>query len=161
LLLGCAVAAHPHDALFKAAFQTPANAAALLRELLPTAIRDAIAWDTIQGEPASYIDTALADSHSDLLFSARLRTGLPASVLLLLEHQSTVDPEMLFRGMSYDVQIWKRFARTSLRCGYRRSSQLSSATPRKAGRCRARSATCSIRRRWRFTEWQHSFRGSR
>ena len=65
----------PHDALFKAAFEQPAHAAALLRELVPAALGALIAWDTLRGETGSFVDTALAYRHSDLVFSARLRTG--------------------------------------------------------------------------------------
>ena len=99
----------PHDALFKWAFETPEDAAALLRELLPAGIREAIAWDTLDHEPGSFIDRALSDRHNDLLFSARLRTGEPGLVFLLLEHQSTEDPAMPQRMLSYQSRIWDRF----------------------------------------------------
>jgi hypothetical protein len=101
--------ARPHDALFKAAFEDPADAAALLRALLPTAIREAIAWDSLDGEPGSFVDPALTDRHSDLLFSARLRTTAPAFIYVLLEHQSTPDPAMPLRTQSYQTRIWNRF----------------------------------------------------
>src|SRR4051812_38544168 len=87
----------PHDALFRSAFESPEAAAALLRELLPVPVRDAITWDTLHRESGSFIDVALADRHSDLLFSARLRAGrgkAKALLYLLLEHQSTADPTM-------------------------------------------------------------------
>ena len=100
--------ARPHDALFKAAFEAPAAAAALLRALLPAEVGDAIAWDTLSRDHASFVDGALVDSHSDLLFSARLRTGEPALLYFLLEHQSTGDPAMPLRGLSYQVRIWER-----------------------------------------------------
>lgn len=100
--------ARPHDALFKAAFEAPAAAAALLRALLPAEAGDAIAWDTLSRDNASFVDAALVDSHSDLLFSARLRTSATALIYLLLEHQSTGDPTMPLRGMSYQVRIWER-----------------------------------------------------
>ncbi|HEX8111065.1 MAG TPA: Rpn family recombination-promoting nuclease/putative transposase [Kofleriaceae bacterium] len=76
----------PHDALFKSAFEAPADAAALLRELLPVVLRELIAWDTLHGEPASFVDPALADLHSDLLYSAQLRTDPPELLHVLLEH---------------------------------------------------------------------------
>ncbi|HEX3764678.1 MAG TPA: Rpn family recombination-promoting nuclease/putative transposase [Kofleriaceae bacterium] len=101
--------ARPHDALFKSAFEAPAAATALLRALLPAAVRETIAWDSLGAETGSFIDSALADRHSDLLFSARLRTGEPALLYVLLEHQSTGDAEMPLRGLSYQVRIWERF----------------------------------------------------
>ena len=99
----------PHDALFKWAFEAPPDAAALLRELLPPAVRDAIVWESLDGASGSFIDGALADRHGDLLFAARLRTGPPNLVYLLLEHQSTDDPSMPLRVLSYQTRIWARF----------------------------------------------------
>jgi predicted transposase YdaD len=101
----------PHDALFKAAFEAPAGAAALLRELVPPAVRKAVAWKTLDGERGSFIDARLADRHSDLLFSAQLRTGEPELVYFLLEHQSTGDPAMPQRTLSYQSRIWDRFVK--------------------------------------------------
>ena len=101
--------ARPHDALFKSAFEAPASASALLREILPPALCEAITWDTVTGEPASFVDPALADHHSDLLFSARTRAGDPLLVHLLLEHQSTGDPAMPLRTLAYETRIWERF----------------------------------------------------
>ena len=99
----------PHDALFKAAFDAPASAAALLRELLPPAIRKAVVWKTLDHERGSFVDPTLADQHSDLLFSAQLRTGEPKLVYFLLEHQSSSDPQMPRRTLSYQSRIWDRF----------------------------------------------------
>jgi flagellar biosynthesis/type III secretory pathway protein FliH len=98
----------PHDALFKSAFEAPADAAALLRELLPIVLRELIAWDTLHGEPGSFVDPALADLHSDLLYSAQLRTDPPEPLHILIEHQSTADPGMPLRTLSYRTRIWNR-----------------------------------------------------
>lgn len=99
----------PHDALFKLAFASPAAAAALIRAAMPPEVGDAIAWDSLETEPASFIDVELADSHSDLLFTARLATGEPALVYLLLEHQSTGDLDMPLRMLEYQLRIWWRY----------------------------------------------------
>jgi hypothetical protein len=99
----------PHDALFKSAFEAPADAVALLRELLPTVLRELIAWDTLHGERGSFVDPSLADHHTDLLFSARLRTDAAELIHVLLEHQSTADPAMPLRTLSYRIQVWNRF----------------------------------------------------
>jgi hypothetical protein len=101
----------PHDALFKAALAAPRHAAALLRALLPAEVSAAIAWDTLERDSASSIDAALVDRHGDLQFKARLPSGEPALLILLLEHQSTEDPAMPLRGLSYQVQAWERFRR--------------------------------------------------
>jgi len=100
-----------HDALFKTAFEAPADAAALLRELVPAAVQAAVAWETLDHEDGSFVDDTLADHHSDRLFSARLRAGPAERVYFLLEHQSTGDPTMPLRVLSYQVRIWDRFVK--------------------------------------------------
>ena len=99
----------PHDALFTSAFEPPAHTAALLRELLPAEIRDLIAWDTLRRDAGTFVDPTLADHHSDLVFSARLRIDDAAPIFALLEHQSTADPAMPLRTLSYQTRIWSRF----------------------------------------------------
>jgi hypothetical protein len=101
--------ARPHDALFKSAFETPAHAAALLRKLVPAALGELIAWDTLNSETGSFVDPRLSDRHSDLVFSVRLHTVTPSLAYVLLEHQSTRDPTMPLRTASYEVRIWHRF----------------------------------------------------
>jgi predicted transposase YdaD len=103
------MSAHPHDALFRWAFEAPPDAAELLRGLVPPAVRDSIAWDTLGGASGSFVDLAHGDRHNDLLFAAQLRAEEPASAFLLLEHQSTVDPALPLRVLSYQTRIWARF----------------------------------------------------
>jgi hypothetical protein len=105
------VTSRPHDALFKAAFEDPSAAAALLRELLPPDLRDAIAWHTLSSERGSFIAPRLADHHTDLLFRARFRSGYPGGVVFLLEHQSTVVAAMPQRVLSCQLRIWERCRR--------------------------------------------------
>jgi hypothetical protein len=71
-------ASSPH-ALFKSAFEAPGSAAALVRPLVPAAIRDAICWDTMTSERGSFVDAVLAEHHGDLVFSARLRGSTRAA----------------------------------------------------------------------------------
>jgi predicted transposase/invertase (TIGR01784 family) len=114
------MATRPHDALFKSAFEAPVAAAALLRELLPAAIRAAVVWSTLDCEGGSFVDIRRADRHSDLLFSARLRSGEPRQMYFLLEHQSTSHPAMPQRMLSYQSRIWDRAVKEHPRCGLHR-----------------------------------------
>lgn len=101
----------PHDALFKSVFQQPENAAAELQHVLPAEHVSAIDWSTLKLEPGSFVDEKLADQHSDLLFSVTARaSGERVLVYLLFEHQSTSEPKMALRLLSYMVSIWERFA---------------------------------------------------
>jgi predicted transposase YdaD len=100
----------PHDSLFKAAFESPAHAAALFRQMLPAELVEVIDWDTIQREVGSFVDPELASRHTDLLFSVRLRGGGARVLLyLLVEHQSTNDPSMPLRLLVYLVRIWEAY----------------------------------------------------
>jgi predicted transposase/invertase (TIGR01784 family) len=97
----------PHDALFKAAFEHPDHAGSLLRSLLPESIAHAIDWKTLTHQPGSFIDPDLADTHSDLLFSARLGTH-QVHLYVLFEHLSTLHPEEPRRVLRYLDGAWER-----------------------------------------------------
>lgn len=102
---------HPHNRLFWAAMERPAHAAALLRDLVPDSLGALIDWDTLHGETGSFIDPALAARHSDLVFSARLRTETESFAYAILEHQSTSDRTMPLRTLTYEVRIWNRICK--------------------------------------------------
>ena len=109
LLFDDGMTTKPHDALFKATFETPEHATGIFRALLPAAVCDAVVWETMMRESGSFIDPELADSHSDLLFSVRLYGDDDrAPVYLLLEHQSSNDEDMPLRLLAYLVRIWER-----------------------------------------------------
>ena len=103
-----APAPQPHDALFKAAFETPSHARALLIELLPPSIVAAIDWTSLTRESGSFIDPELRSRHGDLLFSVQL-AGRPETIYVLLEHQSEVDRKLALRVADYLVRVWKRY----------------------------------------------------
>ena len=69
-------------------------------------------------EPAFFIflgDEALKARHTDLLFKAQARDGSKrgAFVYLLFEHQSTEQPQMVFRLYCYMANIWRRHMETT------------------------------------------------
>jgi len=78
---------------------------------MPPSLQAVVAWETLDGERGSFVDAMLADRHSDLLFSSRLRADPTEVVNFLLEHQSTNDPTMPLRALSYQVRIWGRFVK--------------------------------------------------
>lgn len=99
----------PHDKLFKRIFTNPKYAEEELTELLSPPLAAAIDWSTLKREPGSYVDEALADTHSDLVFSARAGRE-DVLVFVLFEHQSTNDDWMALRLLSYMVKLWTGFA---------------------------------------------------
>jgi hypothetical protein len=102
-------ASTPHDALFKAAFSKPRHARGLLRALVPEPLGRRIAWATLRLESGIAVgDEELDEQRMDLVYSAR--AGRRRVLLYVLaEHQSTVDPWMAFRLLSYLMAIWKRY----------------------------------------------------
>jgi Putative transposase, YhgA-like len=98
----------PHDALVRSAFEAPAHAAALLYELVPLAVRKAIAWETLESASGSFVDAEFTYHHSDLVFRAQQAADASEHVYFLLEHQSSSHPMMPLRGLTYQNKIWNR-----------------------------------------------------
>ncbi len=104
--LACAaVTAAPHDALFKAAFSQVEHAAEELRCVLPTSLLARMDLASLALAAGSFVDEALRESHTDLLYSLRL-DGRDARIYILFEHQSTPDPWMPLRLLRYMLRIW-------------------------------------------------------
>ena len=101
---------HPHDALFRAAFTAPDQAAELLCAFLPQALVDAIDWQALEHVPASFVDGELRDHHADLLFRT-VADGRRVLVYLLLEHKSADDRWTALQLLRYVVRIWERCRR--------------------------------------------------
>jgi predicted transposase/invertase (TIGR01784 family) len=101
-----AMAGNVHDALFKYTFSQVENAASMFRFLLPAALVKRIDFSTLALCPGSFVDEALSQRHSDLLFSAKI-AGRDAFIYVLFEHQSSFDPLMPFRLLLYVVRVWE------------------------------------------------------
>ena len=103
--------AQPHDNLFRAVFGESAEAAGLLRAHLPQAVANGLQWSTLTVEESDFVDPELRATESDLLYSIQRRTGAPAWLYVLLEHQSTADSKerwMRLRLLRYCCRIWER-----------------------------------------------------
>lgn len=102
--------AHPHDGLFRYAFGRPEHAAGELAFALGEDIAQRIEWTTLELVAGSYVDEALRQSESDLLYSVRLG-GHETLIYVLFEHQSSNDPWMPLRLLGYMHAIWARWVR--------------------------------------------------
>jgi len=99
----------PNDKLLKATFSAPENARAFFENHLPKELAAALDWTSLALEPCSFIDPQLTSSESDLLFHVKIRQS-DVFLYLLFEHQSSEDPRMALRLLSYILRIWERFA---------------------------------------------------
>ncbi len=98
---------HPHDRLFRAVFSDAAETASLLRSALPRDVSDKVHWDSLRLIDGTFIDDALRESETDLLFEAGYGDKIyPVRLYLLFEHQSTPDAWMRFRLLKYCCRIW-------------------------------------------------------
>jgi predicted transposase YdaD len=83
----------PHDALFKTIFSQPEHAAGELRLALPPSLVAHIDFATLTLRPGSFVDEALRERSTDLLFSVQLAGRYQR------EEQGRGDPEAaLARG---------------------------------------------------------------
>lgn len=100
---------HPHDRLFRAVFSKAEEATGFLREVLPEEVARHVDWKSLRLVDGTFIDAALRESESDLLYEAGLGDGRERLRLhLLFEHQSTPDRWMRFRLLKYCCRIWDR-----------------------------------------------------
>lgn len=97
--------------LFKFAFSNPETAAGELSSVLSPAIVEQLDLRRLAVCPGSFVDQDLAQRHSDLLYSVPATAGTDAFVYVLFEDQSTVDPTMPFRLLTYVVRIWDKHLR--------------------------------------------------
>ena len=74
---------------------------------LPAALAERLDWSTLKLAETSFVDEALQESESDLLYTIQVaETAEPAYLYLLFEHQSKPDPWMRFRLLKYMCRIW-------------------------------------------------------
>jgi predicted transposase/invertase (TIGR01784 family) len=98
---------HPHDKLFRTVFADTEEAASFLRQHLPADLAERVAWPTLTLVETSFVDEALRESESDLLYTVQMKeSGEKAFLYLLFEHQSKPDPWMRFRLLKYMCRIW-------------------------------------------------------
>jgi predicted transposase/invertase (TIGR01784 family) len=97
-----------HDALVKQGFANPKYAAEALRAILPKELVTALDFEHLKVETGSFVDKALEQSHSDLLFSVPV-AGEPALIYVLFEHMSRRDRRLSLRLLRYVLRILERF----------------------------------------------------
>jgi hypothetical protein len=98
----------PHDALVRAILGQPCHAAEELRAMLPPEVVAELCLDTLAPVDGAFIDAALDESNADLLFTVALRCSEGRRAYVLIEHQSTFDPDMAGRLFDYQARIWER-----------------------------------------------------
>ncbi len=79
-------------------------------EHLPANIKKQLDLETLELQPGTFVDKALQQSESDMLFKVKFRDKYDwAFLYILAEHQSSVDALMPFRLWQYIIAIWNEF----------------------------------------------------
>ena len=97
-----------HDKFFRKAMQLPKVNQAFIKCFLPKEILNNIDIKTLKKEKTTYIDEALRERISDVVFTCKYRNK-PAYFIPLVEHQSTNDPLMSYRVHQYMMAIFSEF----------------------------------------------------
>ncbi len=97
---------NPHDKFFKDIWSRPDVAWDFLLNYLPPPIAARLVPGSLQLQKDSFVDAALQEHFSDLLYLVQLQGGGEALVYFLLEHKSHPDAGTPFQLLKYMVQIW-------------------------------------------------------
>ena len=99
-----------HDETYKKLFAFPRMVEDLLRSLLPGAWLDEIDFSTLQKLSAEYVGDELRKRRGDTVWRVRLHRSW-LHVLVLLEFQSTDDPDMALRILEYTAMLYRELGR--------------------------------------------------
>ena len=102
---------NPHDKFFKETLSKEDVARDFVNHYLPKELRDFLDISSLRVSKDTFIDKALREHFSDLLYRINLKQGGPAYVYLLFEHKSFSDPLTGFQVLRYMVRIWERFTK--------------------------------------------------
>ncbi len=99
--------ASPHDTLFKETFSRPAQAAALLRHVLPADVSASMRWDRLELQDSS-VRVPWGELRADLLYRMPAPSPSLPSAFFLLEHKSRPDAATCYQLSKYVHAIWRR-----------------------------------------------------
>ncbi|MEL6152621.1 MAG: Rpn family recombination-promoting nuclease/putative transposase [Bacteroidota bacterium] len=97
----------PHDAFVRQGLSNVEVAKDLLKAHLQLGITQKIDWQTLKLTNKSFVSKDLAQLHSDVVFSCKIK-GKEAYIYTLIEHQSTPDVLLPFRILKYDVALMEQ-----------------------------------------------------
>ena len=99
-----------HDPTYKRLFAFPRMVEDLLRAFVPGEWLAAVDFSTLEKLSAEYVSDALRRRHGDAVWRVRVRDEW-LHVLVLLEFQSTGDPDMALRILTYTALLYQELGR--------------------------------------------------
>jgi predicted transposase/invertase (TIGR01784 family) len=97
---------NPHDRFFKEALSQHDTAVDFLRYYLPADVTALLDLSTIELIKDSFVDEALHEHFSDLLYAVGLGEGQGIYVYVLFEHKSYTDKLTALQVLRYMVRVW-------------------------------------------------------
>jgi len=98
---------NPHDKFFRETFSRQEVARDFVKYHLPPEVVILLDPDSLEISKDSFIDPALEEHFSDLLYQVKLNDGQPLYIYLLFDHKSYVDPLVAFQLLRYMMRIWE------------------------------------------------------
>ena len=96
-----------HDPAYKRLFSQRLVVQDLLRGFVAREWSDALDFSTLAPVPASFVSDRMRDRHGDLVWQVRFR-GDWLYLMVLLEFQSSVDPAMAVRVLTYTGLLYEK-----------------------------------------------------
>jgi predicted transposase/invertase (TIGR01784 family) len=97
---------NPHDRFFKEALSRQEVAVDFLRHYLPPEVTALLDLSSLQLSKDSFVDEALQEHFSDLLYAVRLLGAGGVYIYVLFEHKSYADPLVALQLLRYMVRVW-------------------------------------------------------
>lgn len=96
----------PHDRFFRETFSRREVAEGFLRCYLPPEVAAGMVWESLAIAKDSFVEKALRNHFSDLLYAIR-HGDRTIKIYLLLEHKSHPDAWVPLQLLRYQVRIWE------------------------------------------------------
>jgi predicted transposase/invertase (TIGR01784 family) len=97
---------NPHDRFFKEALSRQEVAVDFLRHYLPPEVTALLDLSSLQLSKDSFVDEALQEHFSDLLYAVRLLGAGGVYIYVLFEHKSYDEPLVALQLLRYMVRVW-------------------------------------------------------
>jgi hypothetical protein len=101
----------PHDASYKHLFSHPELVESLIRDFIPEDWVRELDFSSLERQNGSYVADDLRERHDDIIWRIRCR-GEWFYIYLLIEFQSSVDPWMAVRVMTYVGLLYQEMFRS-------------------------------------------------
>ena len=98
-----------HDHFFGKAFSQPALVRDFIESYLPKTITEQLDLETLTLQSSSFIDEALQEQFSDMLYRTRSKEGKPLYIYLLFEHKSYPERWVAYQLLGYLMAIWEQW----------------------------------------------------